>query len=150
MKCFALNITFYKNFKALRFCLSFIWPAKVKKWTHSNVNSSCNECLKNNHNSYAFISFKTGPLLRQRHCCICAHAQVHWHWHWHWQERGQIHLCHLVKCPDQVFHLHLTFNLLNPYISINILHTVLYTSSKRLTRSICLTIKSFCKWWSFP
>ena len=48
------------------------------------------------------------------------------------------------------FHLHLIFNLLNPYISINILHTVLYTSSKRLSRSICLTIKSFFKWWSFP
>lgn len=35
-------------------------------------------------------------------------------------------------------------------LQINILHTVLYTSSKRLTRSICLTIKSFFKWWSFP
>ena len=30
-----------------------------------------------------------------------------------------------------------------------ILHTVLYTSSKVLTRSTCLSIKSFSSWWSF-
>ena len=30
------------------------------------------------------------------------------------------------------------------------LHTVLYTYPKVLTRRICLTIKSFLCWWSFP
>ena len=31
-----------------------------------------------------------------------------------------------------------------------ILHTVLYTFLMVLTRRICLTIKSFFSWWSFP
>ena len=35
-------------------------------------------------------------------------------------------------------------------ISIHILHTVLYAFSKVLTRRICLIIKSFYSWWSFP
>ena len=41
------------------------------------------------------------------------------------------------------------FNPLHPNISIHILHTVLYTFNKVLTRRICLTIKSFFSWWSF-
>ena len=39
---------------------------------------------------------------------------------------------------------------LHPNININILHTVLCTLTKVLTRRICLTIKSFFSWWSFP
>ena len=35
-------------------------------------------------------------------------------------------------------------------ISIHILHTVLCTFTKVLTRRICLTIKSFFSWWLFP
>ena len=38
------------------------------------------------------------------------------------------------------------FNHLHPNISMHILHTVLYTFSKVLTRRICLTIKSFFTW----
>ena len=38
---------------------------------------------------------------------------------------------------------------LHPNISMHILHTVLYTFPKVLTRRICLTIKSFFSWWSF-
>ena len=38
------------------------------------------------------------------------------------------------------------FNSLHPNISMQILHTVLYTFSKVLTRRICLTIKSFFSW----
>ena len=38
---------------------------------------------------------------------------------------------------------------LNPNISMYILHTVLYTLLKVLTRRICLTINSFFSWWSF-
>ena len=37
-----------------------------------------------------------------------------------------------------------------PNICMHILHTVLYTFHKVLTRRICLTIKSFFSWWSFP
>ena len=40
-------------------------------------------------------------------------------------------------------------NPLHPNISMHILHTVLYTFPKVLTRRICLTIKSFFSWWSF-
>ena len=42
------------------------------------------------------------------------------------------------------------FSSLHPNISMQILHTVLYRFLKVLTRRICLTIKSFFSWWSFP
>ena len=35
-------------------------------------------------------------------------------------------------------------------VSMHILHTVLYALSKVLTSRICLKIKSFYSWWSFP
>ena len=35
-------------------------------------------------------------------------------------------------------------------IRMHILHTVLYTFPKVLTRRICLTIKNYFIWWSFP
>ena len=38
---------------------------------------------------------------------------------------------------------------LHPNISMQILHTVLHTFTKVLTRRICLTIKSVFSWWSF-
>ena len=41
------------------------------------------------------------------------------------------------------------FNPLHPKINMHILHTVLRTFSKVLTRRICQTIKSFLSWWSF-
>ena len=41
-------------------------------------------------------------------------------------------------------------NPLQPNISVYILHTVLFTFPKVLTRRICLTIKSLFSWWSFP
>ena len=41
-------------------------------------------------------------------------------------------------------------NIINPNISMHILHTVLYTFSKVLTRRIYWMIKSFFRWWSFP
>ena len=40
------------------------------------------------------------------------------------------------------------FNPFHPNISIHILHTVLCTFTKVLTRRIYLTIKSFLSWWS--
>ena len=43
-------------------------------------------------------------------------------------------------------HLPLTLGPLQPNISMHILHTVLYTFLKVLTRRICLTIKSFFSW----
>ena len=39
---------------------------------------------------------------------------------------------------------------LRPNISMHILHTVLYTFLKTLTRRVCITIMSFFIWWSFP
>ena len=39
---------------------------------------------------------------------------------------------------------------LHPTISMHILHTALQTFPKALTRRICLLIKSFFRWWSFP
>ena len=39
-----------------------------------------------------------------------------------------------------------SFNPLQPNISMHILHTVLYTFPKVLTRRICLIIKSFSSW----
>ena len=44
----------------------------------------------------------------------------------------------------------ININPLHPNITIYILHTVLYTFPKVLTRRICLTIKSFISWGSFP
>ena len=42
------------------------------------------------------------------------------------------------------------FNPLHHNISMHILHTVLYTFSTVLARRICLTIKRFFSWLSFP
>ena len=42
------------------------------------------------------------------------------------------------------------YNPLHHNISMHILHTVLYTFPKVLTRRICLTIKIFLSLWSFP
>ena len=44
----------------------------------------------------------------------------------------------------------ITFNPLHPNISMHILRTVLYTFPKMLIRRICITIKGFLSWWSFP
>ena len=41
-------------------------------------------------------------------------------------------------------------NPLHPSISMHILHTVLFTFPKALSRRICLTIKSFYSCWSYP
>ena len=51
------------------------------------------------------------------------------------------------------FEVHFDFPVVNPsdpYISMLILHTVLYTFLKVLIRRICLAIKSFFSWRSFP
>ena len=42
------------------------------------------------------------------------------------------------------------FNSVHPNISMHILHAVLCTFAKVLTRRICLIIQSFFSWWSFP
>ena len=48
----------------------------------------------------------------------------------------------------QTFHMikQIYLNPLHPNISMHILHTVLYTFPKELTRRICLTIKDFLGW----
>ena len=52
--------------------------------------------------------------------------------------------------PNQKLRGASSLNSLHPNISIHILHTVLYTFPKVLKRRICLLIKSFFHWWSFP
>ena len=42
------------------------------------------------------------------------------------------------------------FNSLHPNINMHILHTVLYTFLKALTRRICLAVAGFCSCGSFP
>ena len=44
----------------------------------------------------------------------------------------------------------ITGSSLYPNISMHILHTVLYTFPKLLTRRVYLKIESFCSCWSFP
>ena len=46
--------------------------------------------------------------------------------------------------------LHQRLNPLNPNSSMLILHTVLYIFLKVLKGRICLPIKNFFRWWSFP
>ena len=46
--------------------------------------------------------------------------------------------------------IEVSLNPLLPNISMQILQTVLHTFPKRLTRRICLTIKSCFSWWSSP
>ena len=41
-------------------------------------------------------------------------------------------------------------SLLHPSVSIHIHYTVLFTFLMLLTRRICLAIRSFLNWWSFP
>ena len=41
-------------------------------------------------------------------------------------------------------------NPLHANISMHILHTVFHTFTERLTRRICLTIKSYFSWWLSP
>ena len=40
-------------------------------------------------------------------------------------------------------------NFIHPNINMHILHTVLYTFPKVLTRRICFTVKSFLSWLTF-
>ena len=45
---------------------------------------------------------------------------------------------------------HMCIKPLHSNISMHILHTVLYTFPNVLTRRICLAVKSYLCWWSFP
>ena len=70
----------------------------------------------------------------------------------------RLHKLHLTRQPLQLqlgYQYRTTVkmkvrNPLHPNISMHILHTVLYIFPKVLTRRICLTIKSFSGWQSFP
>ena len=57
-----------------------------------------------------------------------------------------------IRCPWEKVHIikNITLNPLHPNISMHILHAVLHTFPDVLTRRICLTLKSFFSWWSFP
>ena len=70
----------------------------------------------------------------------------------------RLHKLHLTRQPLQLqlgYQYRTTVkmkvrNPLHPNISMHILHTVLYTFPRVLTRRICLTIKSFSDRQSFP
>ena len=56
-----------------------------------------------------------------------------------------------IMCYFAFFQLHFFFvNTLYPNINMHVLHIVLCTLTKVLTRRICITIKSFFSWLSFP
>ena len=61
-------------------------------------------------------------------------------------------ICVVLEQTSLLFHqkghsyLYWLFNSLHPNITMHILHTVLRTFSKRLTRRICSTIKSCFSW----
>ena len=57
---------------------------------------------------------------------------------------------YLLRVSVECFNFLLLVNPLHPNIGIHILHSVLYTLPKLLTRRIFLTIKSFFSWRSFP
>ena len=56
---------------------------------------------------------------------------------WRWLASG----CHVLQS---------LFHPLHPNASLHMLHTLLQTFPKVLIKRICLTIKSFFSWWSFP
>ena len=70
----------------------------------------------------------------------------------------RLHKLHLTRQPLQLqlgYQYRTTVkmkvrNPLHPNISMHILHTVLYTFPEELTRRICVTIKIFSGWQSFP
>ena len=70
----------------------------------------------------------------------------------------RLHKLHLTRQPLQLqlgyqYRTTVKMKVRNPFhpnISMHILHTVLYTFPTVLTRRICLTIKSFSGWQSFP
>ena len=62
-------------------------------------------------------------------------------------------MCDNGPLPQKRFQLQVKaalFNPLHPNISRHILPTFFYTFPMVLTRRICLTIKIFFSWWSFP
>ena len=64
---------------------------------------------------------------------------------------GHVHLPQsYIQAILHIYWLHDVFNPLHPKISMHILHTVLYTFPNMLARRICLTIKRFFNWLSFP
>ena len=69
-------------------------------------------------------------------CSTCKRKLYTQYEYWQYNWRGQT----VVDC---------VMNPLHPNFSMYILHTVLYTFPKVLTRRIWLTIKSFLGWWSF-
>ena len=70
---------------------------------------------------------------------------------WFLKTTPQWQVCWLTRdLMIKVSGLHLLKWLLLPKISMHILHTLLCTFPKVLTRRICVMIKSFFSWWSFP
>ena len=66
-----------------------------------------------------------------------------------WQTAPGISNSHNIIFEKKI-DMKVSFNPLHPNISMHILHTVLYTFHKVLRRRICLTIRTFFSWWSFP
>ena len=63
---------------------------------------SVQRTLRKDHQIIVLLFLLTLVLFLNKATAVCVLAPVHWHR----QERGQIYLCRLVKCPDQVFLLY--------------------------------------------
>ena len=63
---------------------------------------SVQRTLRKDHQIIMLLFLLTLVLFLNKATAVCVLAPVHWHR----QERGQIYLCRLVKCPDQVFLLY--------------------------------------------
>ena len=85
---------------------------------------------------------------------IMPRSQKNTHWCWLPLTWFAWHcLCLHVRQQRKMSHLKVNCYLINtwhPNISMQILHTVLYTFPRELTRRICVTIKIFFQWWLYP
>ena len=114
--------TFYLN-------LFFSLSSAQKVWVSKKINS-------NKIKSFFAFTYRTDEISNRVKSYI-------------WQTAPGISNSHNIIFEKKI-DMKVSFNPLHPNISMHILHTVLYTFHKVLRRRICLTIRTFFSWWSFP
>ena len=115
--------TFYLN-------LFFSLSSAQKVWVSKKINS-------NKIKSFFAFTYRTDEISNRVKSYI-------------WQTAPGISNSHNIIFEKKKIDMKASFNPLHPNISMHILHTVLYTFHKVLRRRICLTIRTFFRWWSFP
>ena len=116
--------TFYLN-------LFFSLSSAQKVWVSKKINS-------NKIKSFFAFTYRTDEISNRVKSYI-------------WQTTPGISNSHnIIIIWKKKFDMKASFNPLHPNISMHILHTVLCTFPKVLRRRICLTIRTFFSWWSFP